>query len=120
MLLSLCVCMRECMCVCMCICVSACACVHMCDCMYVCVCISACVCNDRTQYCYYLFRCCVVDVKGRRLDLSSRASRTEEGEGEEAGSQVRDPEICDLGGLTQGKLVRGYVKSVTDFGVYVR
>ena len=65
-------------------------------------------------------RCCVVGVKDGELDLSSRVSRTspEETTGEER--EVRDPEICDLGGLVEKKLVRGYVKSVTDLGVYVR
>lgn len=40
--------------------------------------------------------------------------------GEGATSKVRDPEICDLGGLVEGQVVRGYVKSVTDFGAFVR
>lgn len=67
--------------------------------------------------CLFIVRCCVVGVKEHKLDLSSRGSHlTSQGEGVE----VRDPEIRDLGDLTEGKLVRGYVKSVTDLGAYVR
>ena len=57
----------------------------------------------------------MVGTKGERLDLSLRASRLGHEE-----DKVRDPEISDLGDLRDGQLVRGYVKSVTDVGVYVR
>ena len=56
----------------------------------------------------------MVGVDGGRWDLSLRGSRLGQTE------EVRDPEICDVGGLVEGGIVRGYVKSVTDFGVYVR
>lgn len=57
-----------------------------------------------------------------KLDLSVRESRIRVGDDGDDGDdgEVRDPEICDLGGLVEGKVLRGYVKSVTDFGVYVR
>lgn len=57
----------------------------------------------------------MVRVDGDKLDLSLRESRVQSEE-----SEVRDPEISDLGGLVEGQVLRGYVKSVTDFGVYVR
>lgn len=58
----------------------------------------------------------MVGVDDGRLDLSLRGSRA----GRSEGVEVRDPEICDLGDVVEGQVLRGYVKSVTDFGVYVR
>ena len=34
--------------------------------------------------------------------------------------KVRDPEITCLEDVEEGKVVRGYVKAVTDVGVFVR
>ena len=80
-------------------------------------------------------RCCVVGVSGTKLDLSLRSSRTgeslvdleqtdgseDEDEGERGVSQVScDPEITSLQDLAVGKIVRGYVKAVTDVGAFVR
>lgn len=86
--------------------------------------------------CLFSFiRCCVVGVKGKKLDFSLRPSRMQqcrgvEGEvgdselgdfeGLESKGEVKDPEIHDVGDLEEGQLVRGYVKSVTDLGVYLR
>ena len=86
-----------------------------------------------------IFRCCVVGVDGSKLDLSLRRSRTgdpandtmemdTEGEGEEEGEEREsgvarrscDPEIASLEDLEVGKVVRGFVKAVTDVGVFVR
>ena len=84
--------------------------------------------------CLCVIRCCVVGVEGKKLDFSLRPSRMQQCRGDEevgdpelcdfegleAKREARDPEIHDLGDLEDGKLVRGYVKSVTDLGVYVR
>ena len=50
-----------------------------------------------------------------KVDLSLRASRTGEQVKEEA-----DPEIASLEDLAEGDVVRGYVKAVTNIGVFVR
>ena len=88
----------------------------------------------------------MVGVDGSKLDLSLRRSRTgepadvvmetdTEGEGEEGmdddgeaeeektGGVARtpcDPEVASLEDLEVGKVVRGFVKAVTDVGVFVR
>lgn len=84
---------------------------------------------------FYDLRCCVVGVDGSKLDLSLRRSGTgepaddtmetdTEGEGEEREMGVAgrscDPEIASLEDLEVGKVVRGFVKAVTDVGVFVR
>ena len=56
----------------------------------------------------------MVRVDKDKLDFSLRESRVR---GDE---EVRDPEISDLGGLADGQIVRGYVKSITNVGVFVR
>ena len=58
----------------------------------------------------------MVHVEGDKLDLSLRNSRTNPSDKVE----VRDPEIQELGDLVKGQVVRGYVKAVTDVGVFVR
>lgn len=60
-------------------------------------------------------RCCVVKVEGNRIDLSMRASRMGGAEVE-----VRDPEIISLEDVEEGKVLRGYVKAISDVGVFVR
>ena len=78
----------------------------------------------------------MVGVDGSKLDLSLRRSRTgepasdimqtdtegeEEGEGGEGvAGRSCDPEIASLEDLEVGKVVRGFVKAVTDVGVFVR
>ena len=88
----------------------------------------------------------MVGIDGSKLDLSLRRSRTgepadvvmetdTEGEGEEGmdddgeaeeektGGVARtscDPEVASLEDLEVGKVVRGFVKAVTDVGVFVR
>lgn len=87
----------------------------------------------------------MVGVDGSKLDLSLRRSRTgepaandimetdsedlEEVEGGEEEAKERgrgvaegscDPEVASLEDLEVGKLVRGFVKAVTDVGVFVR
>lgn len=59
-------------------------------------------------------RCCVIHWEKGKLDLSLRDSRL----GGEV--KVRDPEIQGLEDLKDGQLVRGYVKAVTDVGVFIR
>lgn len=76
-----------------------------------------------------------MSVQGEKIDLSLRASRlaqgasepgdshgeTEEEEEKEGGSgSPLDPEIVSLEDVPEGKVVRGYVKAVTEKGVYVR
>ena len=65
------------------------------------------------------FRCCVVAVDEDKVDLSLRASRTGEQVKEEADTPP-DPEIASLEDLAEGDVVRGYVKAVTNVGVFVR
>lgn len=79
----------------------------------------------------------MVRVDGGKLDLSLRKSRMEEladdvmqtdtegeeeeGErGEGVAERSRDPEIASLEDLEVGKVVRGFIKAVTDVGVFVR
>lgn len=79
------------------------------------------------------FRCCVVSIAGNKLDLSLRGSRTGESStddlqtdvedddtGEGVSEKSCDPEIASLEDLDVGKVVRGYVKAVTDVGVFIR
>ena len=62
-----------------------------------------------------MYRCCVVGVDDGRIDLSLRESRV----GEEDGD-IKDPEISSISDLKVGKIVRGYVKSKTDVGYFIR
>ena len=62
-----------------------------------------------------MYRCCVVGVDDSRIDLSLRESCV----GEEDGD-IKDPEISSISDLKVGKIVRGYVKSKTDFGYFIR
>ena len=62
-----------------------------------------------------MYRCCVVGVDDGRIDLSLRESRV----GEEDGD-IKDPEISSISNLKVGKIVRGYVKSKTDVGYFIR
>ena len=82
----------------------------------------------------------MIGFDGSKLDLSLRRSRTgeppddvimksdTEGEGEEGEERGRgvvkeescDQEIASLEDLEVGKVVRGFVKAITDVGVFVR
>ena len=62
-------------------------------------------------------RVCVVKVEGDRMDLSLRPSRLSPGQPE---GDSPDREITSLGDLSEGGVVRGYVKAVTAVGVFVR
>ena len=62
-----------------------------------------------------MYRCCVVSMDDGRVDLSLRESRV----GEEDGD-IKDPEISSISNLKVGKIVRGYVKSKTDVGYFIR
>ena len=56
-----------------------------------------------------------------KIDLSLRASRMGgRMEGETDHDTSPDPEIASLEDLAEGRVVRGYVKAVTDVGVFVR
>ena len=81
------------------------------------------------QQCCYTFlipfnRCYVLSMTDGKLDLSLRASRTgcvvESDDGNKEEDKVTDPEVESLGDLTKGQVLRGYVKAVTDVGVFVR
>ena len=58
-----------------------------------------------------------MSVSGEKLDLSLRPSRTCGGSGV-GGSP--DLEIASLEDVPEGTIVRGYVKAVTNVGVFVR
>ena len=62
-----------------------------------------------------MYRCCVVGMGDGRVDLSLRESRL----GEEHGD-IKDPEITTISDLKVGKIVRGYVKSKTNVGYFIR
>ena len=62
-----------------------------------------------------MYRCCVVDVDDGRIDLSLRESRVGEADGD-----IKDPEISSISDLKVSKIVRGYVKSKTDVGYFIR
>ena len=55
-------------------------------------------------------------VSGEKIDLSLRPSRVS---GQAEGDSP-DREITSLEDLPEGVVVRGYVKAVTDVGVFVR
>lgn len=57
-------------------------------------------------------------MEGEKLDLSLRGSRTRPGGETEV--EIKDPEIQGLEDLVVNQKVRGYVKAITDVGVYVR
>ena len=57
-----------------------------------------------------------MSVNGEKIDLSLRPSRVH---GDDTGD-FPDHEITSLGDLSEGSIVRGYVKAVTDVGVFVR
>ena len=54
------------------------------------------------------------------LDLSLRPSRIQVAGGVATAAEIKDKEIADLEDLRVGMVVRGYVKAVTDIGVFVR
>ena len=58
----------------------------------------------------------MVSVAGEKMDLSLRPSRVH---GDAAGTPL-DREIASLEDLPEGTVVRGYVKAVTNVGVFVR
>ncbi|KAJ7376225.1 hypothetical protein OS493_036048 [Desmophyllum pertusum] len=70
-----------------------------------------------------LVRCFVLSTKGKdQFDLSLRPSRTEAVSTvneEVAGKKKEDREIKSLSDLKEGIIVRGYVKSCSDVGVFV-
>ncbi|XP_046899644.1 protein RRP5 homolog isoform X2 [Hypomesus transpacificus] len=63
-----------------------------------------------------LVRCCVLSEKSGQWQLSLRPSRLSP----DKPSVVKDPEVRSAGGLTPGQILRGYVKSVGEHGVFIR
>lgn len=57
-----------------------------------------------------------MSVSGDKMDLSLRASRVH---GNPLGDSL-DQEISSLEDLPEGTIVKGYVKAVTNVGVFVR
>lgn len=58
-----------------------------------------------------------------KLDFSMRASRTGAEEVESDGGSKEcevDPEIESISDLSKNQLLRGYIKAVTDVGIFVR
>ncbi|CDQ85272.1 unnamed protein product [Oncorhynchus mykiss] len=62
-----------------------------------------------------LVRCCIVGEAKSNWQLSLRSSRTNP----EKASVVQDPEIVSLEDLSEGQIVRGYVRTVNAQGVFV-
>ncbi|XP_029596083.1 protein RRP5 homolog [Salmo trutta] len=62
-----------------------------------------------------LVRCCIVGEAKSKWQLSLRPSRTNPGKA----SVVKDPEIVSLEDLSEGQIVRGYVRTVNAQGVFV-
>uniref|UniRef100_A0A674BQB2 Protein RRP5 homolog n=1 Tax=Salmo trutta TaxID=8032 RepID=A0A674BQB2_SALTR len=61
-----------------------------------------------------LVRCCIVGEAKSKWQLSLRPSRTNPGKA----SVVKDPEIVSLEDLSEGQIVRGYVRTVNAQGVF--
>ncbi len=61
----------------------------------------------------------MVSVDGSKVDLSLRESRLAACRGEAAG-EVADPVISGLADVQEGGVIRGYVKAITDVGVFIR
>uniref|UniRef100_A0A8C7HZJ7 Protein RRP5 homolog n=1 Tax=Oncorhynchus kisutch TaxID=8019 RepID=A0A8C7HZJ7_ONCKI len=61
-----------------------------------------------------LVRCCIVGEAKSNWQLSLRSSRTNP----EKASVVQDPEIVSLEDLSEGQIVRGYVRTVNAQGVF--
>ncbi|XP_036380286.1 protein RRP5 homolog isoform X1 [Megalops cyprinoides] len=61
-------------------------------------------------------RCCVVGEDDGKLQLSLRPSRTNP----DKAPPVKDAEVLSIDDLKEGQLVRGYVKSVGNQGVFIR
>ncbi|XP_055770329.1 protein RRP5 homolog [Salvelinus fontinalis] len=62
-----------------------------------------------------LVRCCIVGEANGKWQLSLRSSRTDP----EKASVVKDPEIVSLEDLSEGQIVRGYMRTVNAHGVFV-
>ncbi len=76
--------------------------------------------SNRVCYDTFLYRCCLVGIAESKLDFSMRASRTGvEPDGGSKECEV-DPEIESISDLTKNQLLRGYIKAVTDVGIFVR
>ena len=56
-----------------------------------------------------------IDRSKKSLGLSTRSSRMQP----DSGSVVKDPEISELNDLKVGCVVRGFIKNITDHGLYV-
>ncbi|KAM4751117.1 protein RRP5 homolog [Anableps anableps] len=63
-----------------------------------------------------LIRCCLLDVENGKWHLSLRPSRLNP----QKAKPAKDPEVLSLDHLQLGQVVRGYVKSVSEQGVFIR
>ncbi|KPP72797.1 protein RRP5-like, partial [Scleropages formosus] len=63
-----------------------------------------------------IVRCCVIGEDDGSLQLSLRPSRVKAS----SAPPVRDVEVLSIDDLKEGQIVRGYVKSVGDSGVFIR
>uniref|UniRef100_A0A8C3T254 Protein RRP5 homolog n=1 Tax=Chelydra serpentina TaxID=8475 RepID=A0A8C3T254_CHESE len=61
-----------------------------------------------------LVRCCVLSNEDNKIEISLRQSRTNP----KSKNKVEDPEITCVEDVREGQLVRGYVKSVKQLGVF--
>ena len=62
----------------------------------------------------------MVKKEDSKIDLSLRESRMAAHGNEEISGKVKDPEINGLEDVVEGTVVRGYIKAITDVGVFVR
>uniref|UniRef100_A0A1A7XIX3 Protein RRP5 homolog n=1 Tax=Iconisemion striatum TaxID=60296 RepID=A0A1A7XIX3_9TELE len=63
-----------------------------------------------------LIRCFLLELKTKTWQLSLRPSRLSPQQAERA----RDPEVSSLDQLKEGQIIRGYLKSVTEQGIFIR
>uniref|UniRef100_A0A1A8CQL2 Protein RRP5 homolog n=1 Tax=Nothobranchius kadleci TaxID=1051664 RepID=A0A1A8CQL2_NOTKA len=63
-----------------------------------------------------LVRCFLLDLKNKTWQLSLRPSRLSP----QQAKRARDPEVSSLDQLKEGQIIRGYLKSMTEQGVFIR
>ncbi|KAM9314482.1 protein RRP5 homolog [Pholidichthys leucotaenia] len=63
-----------------------------------------------------LIRCYLLGIKSNRWQLSLRSSRLNP----QQAKQAKDPEVSSFNELKEGQIIRGYVMSVGEHGVFIR
>ncbi|XP_039590594.1 protein RRP5 homolog [Polypterus senegalus] len=62
-----------------------------------------------------IVRCCVLGEENKKIRLSMRLSKVFPGNQ----SKIRDAEILSVANLNEGQIVRGFIKSISDKGIFV-